>query len=88
MALEKKNPPARAGNTRDEVSISRSGRSCGVGNGTHSSILSWKIPWAKEPGGCCPWCPKELDTTDQVTHTHVYTYVVLGSEMLSTWSRG
>ena len=21
------------------------------GNGTHSSALAWKIPWAEEPGG-------------------------------------
>ena len=23
----------------------------GEGNGTHSSTLAWKIPWAEEPGG-------------------------------------
>ena len=23
----------------------------GIGNATHSSILTWKIPWAEEPGG-------------------------------------
>ena len=22
---------------------------------THSSILAWKIPWTKEPGGYSPW---------------------------------
>ena len=22
---------------------------------THSNILTWKIPWAEEPAGCCPW---------------------------------
>ena len=22
---------------------------------THSSILAWEIPWAKEPGGYSPW---------------------------------
>ena len=26
------------------------GRSTGEGNATHSSILSWKIPWTEEPG--------------------------------------
>ena len=25
--------------------------SVGEGNGTHSSILAWKIPWTEEPGG-------------------------------------
>ena len=29
--------------------ISGSGRSPGEGNGNHSSILAWKIPWAEEP---------------------------------------
>ena len=34
----------------DSVSIPGSGRSSGGGNGTHSSILAWKIPWTEEPG--------------------------------------
>ena len=34
--------------------------------GTHSSILSWRIPWTEDPGlvGYCPWGCKESDTTD------------------------
>ena len=28
--------------------IPQSGRSCGRGNATHSSILAWKIPWTEE----------------------------------------
>ena len=31
-------------------SIPGSGRSPGEGNGNHSSILAWKIPWTEEPG--------------------------------------
>ena len=27
------------------------GRSPGEGNGTHSSILSWRIPWTEKPDG-------------------------------------
>ena len=27
------------------------GRSLGIGNATHSSILAWKIPWTEESGG-------------------------------------
>ena len=27
------------------------GRSAGEGNGNHSSILAWEIPWTEEPGG-------------------------------------
>ena len=28
-----------------------SGRSLGEGNGNHSSVLAWRIPWTKEPDG-------------------------------------
>ena len=28
----------------------------------HSSILGWKTPWTKEPGGYSPWGRKESDT--------------------------
>ena len=31
--------------------IPRLRRSPGGGNGTHSNILAWRIPWTKEPGG-------------------------------------
>ena len=46
-----KNPPANAGATGDVGSIPGVGGSPGEGNATHSSILAWKIPWTKEPGG-------------------------------------
>ena len=42
-ALVVKNPPANAGDTRDEGSISGSGRSPGKGNGTTVQYLGWKI---------------------------------------------
>ena len=43
---------------------------------THSSILSWRIPWTEEPAGCSPWGYKESDTTEQLnTHTAVLTEV-------------
>ena len=35
---------------------------------THSSILAWRIPWTKEPGGLL-WGPKESETTERLTHT-------------------
>ena len=38
-------------NARDVGSIPVSGRSPGEGNGNHSSILAWGIPWTEEPGG-------------------------------------
>ena len=33
---------------------------------THSSILTWRIPWTEEPGWrCSPWGSKEWDMTEQ-----------------------
>ena len=46
-----KNPPANVGDAGDAGSIPKMGRSPGAGNGTHSSILAWKIPWTEKPGG-------------------------------------
>ena len=43
-----KKPAANAG---DAVLIPRSGRCPGEGNGNHSSILAWRIPWTEESGG-------------------------------------
>ena len=34
----------------DVGSIPGSGRSLEEGNGNHSSVLAWRIPWTKEPG--------------------------------------
>ena len=35
------------------------------GMATHSSILTWRIPWAEEPSGLwVPWGLTELDTVD------------------------
>ena len=36
-------------NARDPGLIPGSGRSPGEGNGNHSSILAWEIPWTEEP---------------------------------------
>ena len=35
----------------------------GEGSGTHSSILTWEIPWKEEPGGPQPIGSQEPDTT-------------------------
>ena len=41
---------------------------------THSSILTWRIPWAEEPGG-----PQSIGSQSQTqlkqlsTHTHTHT---------------
>ena len=43
---------ASAWNSGDPGLIPGSGRSPGEGNGaTHSSTLTWRIPWREEPGG-------------------------------------
>ena len=38
-------------NAGDPGSIPDLERSPGEGNGTHSSVLAWRIPWTEEPGG-------------------------------------
>ena len=38
-------------NAGDPGSIPGLGRCPGEGDGTHSSILAWRIPWTEEPGG-------------------------------------
>ena len=44
-------PHSNAGDTRDVGLIPGLGISPGEGNGNHSSILAWKIPWTEEPDG-------------------------------------
>ena len=58
-----KNPPASAGDIRDEGSIPGWGRSPEEGMAAHSSVLAWRIPRTEEP---CrnPWGHKESDTTE------------------------
>ena len=34
---------------------------------THSSILTWRIPWTEETGSYSPWGHKQSDTTEQLT---------------------
>ena len=43
--------PANVGDTRDAGLIPGLGRSLEKEIETHSSILSWKIPWTGEPDG-------------------------------------
>jgi len=46
-----KNTPVNAGDAGDVGPISGLGRPPRVGNGKHSSILDWKMPWTEDPGG-------------------------------------
>ena len=50
LALVVKNLPASAGDVKDMALIPGLGRSLEEGMVTHTSILSWRIPWTKEPG--------------------------------------
>ena len=39
------------------------------GLATHSTILSWRIPWTESPSGYSPWDRKESDATEVTWHT-------------------
>ena len=52
VMLVVKNPPANAGDIRDNPGlIPGLGRSSEEGNAIYSSTLAWRIPWAEELGG-------------------------------------
>ncbi|KAM7247439.1 hypothetical protein CapIbe_001392 [Capra ibex] len=38
---------------------------------THSSILSWRIPWTEDPGGLSPQGHRHLYTTEVTEHSHM-----------------
>ena len=46
---------ASAGDAGDVGLIPGLGRSPGVGNDYHSSIVAWRIPWTQESGGYSLW---------------------------------
>ena len=38
------------------------------GMATHSSILTWRVPWTEEPGTLQSiWSPKELNPSEQLS---------------------
>ena len=43
----------------------------------HSDILTWKIPWTKEPGGLQFTGLQGSDTTEHGTHNNICKYSVL-----------
>ena len=43
------------------------------GMATHSSILSWRIPWTEVLGGYSLWGRKESDTTEPLS-VHVFLH--------------
>ena len=78
-----RSPPANAG---DASSIPELGRSPGEGNGHHSSILAWRIPWIEETDALQPMgsqrvehalvtkLSKKSDMTERLSRTHARTH--------------
>ena len=56
-------PVVKNSNAGDMGLIPILGRSPGEGNGTHSSILGWRIPWTEEPGRLLSMRSQDLDST-------------------------
>ena len=44
---------------------------------THSSILTWRIPWTEKPGGLQSMGHKEVDTTELLTLSLLLGYAYL-----------
>ena len=44
------------------------------GTATHSSILTWRIPWTEESGRLSPQGHKESDVTERLTQGHQPVY--------------
>ena len=51
-----------------------SGRSPGVGNSIHFSIIACKIHGQRSLVDYSPWSGKELDITEWLKHTHAYSH--------------
>ena len=49
---------------------------------THSSILTWKIPWMEEPGMLQLWGPKIVRHDLATKHTHTHTVKMIVRQML------
>ena len=48
----------------------------------HSSILAWGIHGQRSLVGYSPWDHTESDTTKQLTHTHIHTYIQKGKSIV------
>ena len=76
MAQRVKNPPAVQETQKIQIQFLGQEDPLEEAMATHSSILTWKIQWTEEPGGCSPWGHKESDKTEGLrvhTHTHTHT---------------
>ena len=72
------NSKGSACNAGDLGSIPGSGRSPGEGNGTHSGMLAWKIPWAEEPDGLQSMGSQRVGH-DRANNTFTFTLEVKAS---------
>ena len=59
-----KNVPANPGDAGDAGPIPVWGRPPREGNGTHSSVLAWRVPGTEEAGGLQSTGHKEPDMTN------------------------
>ena len=58
-----------------------------MGIATNSSILAWRIPWTEVPGNYSSWDHKELDRTEQLTHTHTHPIFCLSvTQLIDIWT--
>ena len=49
----------------------------------HSSILGWKIPWAKEPDGLQSMGSQRVEQDRLCLHTHAHTHTQLYEKVTS-----
>ena len=69
VVLAVKNPPANAGDTRDEGSAPGLEDPLETDKAAHSSILAWRIPWTEEPRATVYGISRESDMTEATEHT-------------------
>jgi len=67
-----KNPPVKAGDTRDAGFIPWLGRCLGEGSGNPLQYSCLGVPWTEE-AGYSPWGHKESNKTER-THTHTHKH--------------
>ena len=73
MAQVVKNPPASAGDIRDVGWSMGQEDPLEEGMATHSSILAWRIPRTKEPGGLQSMGSQRVEHNwSDIVHTHTY----------------
>ena len=72
-----KNPSANAEEIRDVGLILGQKDPLKEGMAIHSSVLAWRIPWTEEPGGLRSWGHNELDTTEQLTLSFLFSYFLI-----------